>query len=135
MSNHEEQQLQKHATNARNLVSSVEINPMTDGISFLDMKNDTLLSYLIDLTNITLKQLKRESIQDSPSVDRCVEYRTILEKVRLIDQRLSYQLNKIITGQYEEDQRISISNLDLDQDSDEDEVYKPPKLKAVKTKH
>lgn len=89
---------------------------LREGLSFLDMKNDTLLSYMIDVCNIILRRLKGESIENHNSVERCVEYRVILEKIKAIDQKLAYQLNKLITlpeDAVEEDQKINVNNLDI----------------------
>lgn len=70
---------------------------LKDGLSFLDLKNDTLLSYMIDVCNIVLHKVRGERIEGNHSVKRCVEYRVTFEKIKAIDQKLAYQLNKLIT--------------------------------------
>lgn len=129
-----EENVREHAKRARDLFQGIhdELNnkeDFRDGLSFLDMKNDTLLSYMIDLCNIVLKKIRGESIEGHPSVERCIEYRVILEKIKAIDLRLAYQLNKLIAmpeNATEEDQKIDINNLDIniesggDDNSDED---------------
>lgn len=93
---------------------------LKDGLSFLDLKNDTLLSYMIDVCNIVLRKVRGETIEGHPSVERCVEYRVILEKLKGIDQKLAYQLNKLITmpeDAEQEDHRVDINNLDIDIDN------------------
>lgn len=99
-----------------------------DGLSFLDLKNDTLLSYMIDICNIVLRKIRFEKIEGHKSVERCIEYRVILEKIKGIDQKLAYQLNKLITmpEDAQETEKIDVRNLDIDlskgsEDDDEHE--------------
>lgn len=95
----------------------------TEGLSFLDLKNDTLLSYMIDICNIVLRKIRFEKIEGHKSVERCIEYRVILEKIKGIDQKLAYQLNKLITlpEDAQEEAKIDVRNLDIDIDQDDDE--------------
>lgn len=125
----QEESVQNHAKNARELFSSLQSelddmeDDLKDGLSYLDMKNDTLLSYMIDMCNILLRKLRCENISGHESVERTVYYRVILEKIKSIDQRLAYQLNKVISmpdGVEEEDQGVNVKNLDLEIDSGED---------------
>lgn len=120
-----EETLREHTKNARNLFKSIteelenREEDLTDGLSFLDLKNDTLLSYMIDVCNIVLRKVRGESIKGHPSVERCVEYRVILEKIKSIDQKLAYQLNKLISlpeGAEIDSHRLNVKNLDIDLD-------------------
>lgn len=117
-----EENLREQAKNARELFNTIQDEldhreeDLKDGLSFLDMKNDTLLSYMIDVCNIVIRQVRGETIEGHKSVERCVEYRVILEKIKAIDQKLAYQLNKLITlpeNANLEDQRIDVRNLDI----------------------
>ncbi|XP_012286830.1 neuroguidin isoform X2 [Orussus abietinus] len=66
------------------------------GLSFLEMKYHMLLSYLINLTYIVLRKCSGERIEGDPSIDRLVEIRTVLEKIRPIDHKLKYQIDKLV---------------------------------------
>ncbi|XP_022646319.1 neuroguidin-like [Varroa destructor] len=66
-----------------------------DGLSWLELKNHMLLSYLIDINDVVQSKLKGKSIAESPSIRRLIEYRTVLERMRPIDQKLKYQLQKM----------------------------------------
>lgn len=121
-----EETLREQSKKARELFNLIQDEldqregDIKDGLSFLDLKNDTLLSYMIDVCNIILRKVRGESISGHASVERCVEYRVILEKIKTIDQKLAYQLNKLITlpeDATEEDQRIDINNLDINLDN------------------
>lgn len=124
-----EENVREQAKRARDLLQALqdelaEIDDIKDGLSFLDLKNDTLLSYMIDLCNIILRKIRSEQIEGHSSVERCVLYRVILEKIKAIDQRLAYQLNKLITmpdDATEEGHRLDVRNLDIElSGSDED---------------
>lgn len=80
-----------------------------DGLSYLDLKNDTLLSYMIDLCNVILRKVSDKPIDGHGSVERSVEYRVILEKLKGLDTKLAYQLNKLIASpDDEEDTKIDL---------------------------
>lgn len=128
------------------------------GLSFLEVKYHMLLSYLINLTYVVLRKCTGEPIEADPAIDRLVELRTVLEKTRPIDQRLKYQVDKLVkaavTGASSQNDPTNfkanpdnmISKLDNDSYSSEEEkesdeegtkklekkgVYVPPKLAAV----
>lgn len=66
------------------------------GISLLDVKCHTLISYLMDLTNVLVDKCKFQSIQDNPSVERLVEQRTVLERIRPLEFKIKYQIDKLV---------------------------------------
>lgn len=67
-----------------------------NGLSFLEIKYHMLLSYLINLTYVVLRKSSGEQIEGDPSIDRLVEIRTVLEKIRPIDYKLKYQIDKLV---------------------------------------
>lgn len=66
------------------------------GLSFLEIKYHMLLNYLINLTYIVLRKTSGQKIVHDPSIDRLIEIRTILEKIRPIDYKLRYQIDKLV---------------------------------------
>nr|CAD7264979.1 unnamed protein product [Timema shepardi] len=66
------------------------------GLSFLEVKYHMLLSYLINLTYVVLRKCSGEKIEDDPAIDRLVEIRTVLEKMRPIDHKLKYLIDKLV---------------------------------------
>lgn len=143
-----------------NMLARVKRGEMsTDkGLSFLEVKYHMLLSYLINLTYIVLRKCSGRKIEDDPAIDRLVEIRTVLEKMRPIDQKLKYQIDKLVktavTGTVDENDPANfranpanlITPLDDSEESDsaneEDNdkektskekkgLYVPPKLAAV----
>ena len=94
------------------------LNPLTDGISLLDTKNELLLSYLQNLAFLILLKLRNsaslqrndadtdgdtnaaddgEDAVQSDVVKKLVELRVYLEKgVRPLENRLKYQIDKVL---------------------------------------
>ncbi|XP_076670858.1 neuroguidin-A isoform X2 [Andrena cerasifolii] len=130
------------------------------GLSFLEMKYHMLLSYLINLTYVVLRKCSGERIEGDPSIDRLIEIRTVLEKIRPIDHKLKYQIDKLVktavTGTTNTDDPSNfkanpdaliakIDSNDEESDSDQEDgvdgfkstqprkpnIYVPPKLAAV----
>jgi len=128
------------------------------GLSFLEMKYHMLLSYLINLTYVVLRKCSGKMIEGDPAIDRLVEIRTVLEKIRPIDHRLKHQIDKLVktaaTGsamgsdpsnfcahpenmisKVEESEESETEDEDNKVGSKEDKlkkgVYVPPKLAAV----
>lgn len=66
------------------------------GISLLDIKNDTLITYLINLVFFVLKKSSGERIESDTVIDRLVESRVVLEKIAPLEQKLKYQIEKLV---------------------------------------
>lgn len=122
------------------------------GLSYLDVKNILLLSYNCDLINVMKTKSEGGSLlSDSASkgIDRLIETRTVLERLRSIDHKLRYQVEKLVRAANVTSQeggsidplehRANLDNfddenagVDGEQKSSKDGVYKPPKLAAVR---
>lgn len=126
--------LREDAKKAIQLIESLVIpDDLKDGLSFLDLKNDTLISYMIELCNILGAKAKGDSIEGHQSIARSVEYRVVLEKIKGINQKLNYQINRLLTASAEEE-KMDINNFDIEEDENERSetaVYKPPKLRSA----
>lgn len=145
------------ATLVDNMIQKVRKGELTtdQGLSFLEMKYNMLLSYLINLTYVVLRKCSGETIEGDPCIDRLIEIRTVLEKIKPINNKLKYQIDKLVksavTGADLSDPTSFKANpsnlLDNDEESsgdDEEEgaakaddekkkvgIYVPPKLSAV----
>nr|KAG5707914.1 hypothetical protein BaRGS_031645 [Batillaria attramentaria] len=105
---------------------------------------------MIDLVIIMMQKTGGHSIQKHPAILRLVENRTVLEKMRPIDQKLKYQVDKLvnIAKTDQSDPLRFKANLDSiaskfgDEEGEEEEedegdekkakgVYKAPKLAPV----
>ena len=73
-----------------------------DGISYLDAKHLTLLSYCMNIVFYILLKARASSsvagerVRDHPVVKRLLEARTYLEKARPIDKKMAYQLDRLL---------------------------------------
>ena len=109
-----------------NLVDDGNIT-IKNGVSLLDVKNEALLAYMIDLVTLVLSKVNGASIVESDSVNRIVEHRTVLEKLRPLEQKLKYQIDKVIQAStaaaaLNENNPLSYKpNLDNFGDSDDDD--------------
>lgn len=61
------------------------------GIKLLDLKNEIFLSYLIDIVDVMKKKML--SVDFSSTVERLVEQRVVLEKVKSIEDKFRYQMD------------------------------------------
>ncbi|KAJ2847954.1 hypothetical protein IWW36_003576 [Coemansia brasiliensis] len=66
------------------------------GLSFLEVKHHTMLSYLSNLSFLTLLKLHGRQLQGHQVVKNLVEDRTVLEKMKPLEQRLKYQIDKLL---------------------------------------
>uniref|UniRef100_A0A8D0J2X9 Neuroguidin n=1 Tax=Sus scrofa TaxID=9823 RepID=A0A8D0J2X9_PIG len=70
--------------------------PTEKGLSLLEVKDQLLLMYLMDLSHLILHKASGGSLQGHAAVLRLVEIRTVLEKLRPLDQKLKYQIDKLV---------------------------------------
>ncbi|XP_026161536.1 neuroguidin isoform X2 [Mastacembelus armatus] len=68
----------------------------SQGLSFLDLRYHLLLFYLQDLTHLISIKTEGEKIKESKALDRLVRIRTVFEKMRPLDHRLKYQIDKLV---------------------------------------
>lgn len=60
------------------------------------MKYHILLEYITNLAFVMYRKLDGQSIQDHPAVVSLIEQRTILEKMKPVEQKLKYQIDKLV---------------------------------------
>lgn len=128
------------------------------GLSFLEVKYQMLLDYLINLTFVVLRKCTGQTIENNPAIDRLIELRTVLEKIRPIDYKLRYQIDKLVktatTGvedvndpsnfkarpelltsqmatQGDSESGSDDDDSDIDHKKLKDQLYRPPKLTAM----
>uniref|UniRef100_T1HB58 Protein involved in rrna processing n=1 Tax=Rhodnius prolixus TaxID=13249 RepID=T1HB58_RHOPR len=67
-----------------------------NGIGFFDVKNQLLIFYLINLCQLIILKASGKSIEENSAIERLVELRVTLDKIRPIDQKLKYQVEKLV---------------------------------------
>lgn len=70
--------------------------PTKNGISYLEVKHLLLFSYCETLVFYMLCKSEGRSIQDHPLWQRLAEIKFVLEKIRPIDKKLEYQIDKLL---------------------------------------
>ena len=76
-------------------VSSTEFSADKDGLDFLAVKNSLLLSYLIDMAHHFSQSLQG----NSGSIERLTEMKIALEKIRPLEKKMRYQLDKLLSSE------------------------------------
>ncbi|PON38196.1 Sas10/Utp3/C1D, partial [Parasponia andersonii] len=124
--------------------------PTVEGISYLETKHLLLLNYCQSLVYYLLRKAKGFSIEGHPVVRSLIEIRLFLEKIRPIDKKLQYQIQKLTkvaaggtdnVGVSEKEADVSQKTEDLlkyrpnpdmlvgkTDEISQDGVYKPPKF-------
>ncbi|CAN1160720.1 NGDN [Linum perenne] len=90
--------LEEVTSRVQSLIAKVKANayPTADGMSYLEAKNLLLINYCQSLVYSVLRKAKGLSIENHPVVQSLVETRLFLEKIRPIDKKLEYQIEKLI---------------------------------------
>ena len=110
-----EEHLQKHSSKA--------------GLDFLHVKNSLLLSYLIDLT-LYLKQKLAGQKPGAENLKRLTEMKVVLDKMRSLDKKLRYQIDKLL--QAENAAAYASSGVENSENADNDPLQYRPDPKALR---
>ena len=87
------------------LVGKLEADPgrLAQGIDFLDIKNGLLAEYNANLAYLVMRKTRGELIEGDKAVERLCYLRTMMEKIRPIEHKLKFQIDKYVnlaeTGQ------------------------------------
>ena len=68
------------------------------GLSYLEAKNLLLLHYCLHLSFYLLLKAEGRSVSDHPVIARLVEIRAFLDRIRPLDKRLKYQVDKLLAA-------------------------------------
>eukprot|EP00123_Amoebidium_parasiticum_P012975 comp21693_c0_seq1/m.30580 comp21693_c0_seq1/g.30580 ORF comp21693_c0_seq1/g.30580 comp21693_c0_seq1/m.30580 type:complete len:366 (-) comp21693_c0_seq1:364-1461(-) len=120
------------------------------GVSYLDVKLHLLLAYCVHLAFLMLLKTGGGQIQDHPVVRQLVELRAFIEKIRPLDQKLKYQIDKLVKAanigeaggledplRYKPNPDALVKDEGAGEGADEDGeegsgIYVPPRLSAVR---
>ncbi|KAJ8541281.1 hypothetical protein K7X08_002097 [Anisodus acutangulus] len=108
--------------------------PTADGISYLETKHLLLLNYCQSLVYYLLRKAKGLSIEGHPVVQSLVEIRLFLEKIRPIDKKLQYQIQKLTRDTDTASEKSVISEKGTDTQKEDLLKYRPkPDMLVGKT--
>ena len=66
------------------------------GVSYLEAKHVLLMHYVANLVFYLLLKAEGKSVKEHPVIARLIEIRGYLEKARVIDKKLKYQIEKLL---------------------------------------
>ncbi|XVF36566.1 hypothetical protein REPUB_Repub19eG0068600 [Reevesia pubescens] len=115
-------------TKVQALTAKVKANNLqtADGISYLEAKHLLLLNYCQSLVYYLLRKAKGYSIEGHPVVRSLVEIRLFLEKIRPIDKKLQYQIQKLTRVSGSETQQVGSNGVSDGPQKTEDPLnYRP----------
>lgn len=78
-----------HRASAREIKTS-------KGISFLEVKYHLLLQYIANLAFIIQLKLSGKRLESHPVIQSLIELRVMLEKMKPVEQKLKYQIDKVV---------------------------------------
>lgn len=129
-------------------LEALKSTPSDKGLSFLQTKYQLLLGYCANIAFYLSLKVKGKSVDKHPVVERLVKYRLLIEKIKPMEAKFQYQIDKLLhasnasnansTGMGSEKELAFKPNLnfvDKESGSDEEEeasgVYKAPKIAPV----
>lgn len=68
----------------------------SDGLDFLDVKNELMISYLIDIVMFIRGRSKGEDL--TMTLNRLNEMKVVLDKMKGLDKKLRYQIDKLLAA-------------------------------------
>ncbi|KAI9168568.1 hypothetical protein H9P43_007941 [Blastocladiella emersonii ATCC 22665] len=149
-------EIQATAAKVRDAVPGVheKIAPTSKGLSFLEVKNQSIITYLISLCHLMSAKLDGQEPAAWASMDALLESRVLLEKIKPMESKLKYRIDKLLklaeTGEQKDALSFKPNLADFDADAAADEmdggdsedeertaaakagVYRPPKLAPVR---
>eukprot|EP00232_Nephroselmis_pyriformis_P017029 CAMPEP_0182887378 /NCGR_PEP_ID=MMETSP0034_2-20130328/20792_1 /TAXON_ID=156128 /ORGANISM="Nephroselmis pyriformis, Strain CCMP717" /LENGTH=376 /DNA_ID=CAMNT_0025020743 /DNA_START=29 /DNA_END=1155 /DNA_ORIENTATION=+ len=69
-----------------------------EGVSYLEAKHLLMLSYCTNIVFYLMLKSEGRSVRDHPVVSRLVQIRSYIEKIRPIDKKLQYQIDKLLAA-------------------------------------
>lgn len=95
-----------------------------DGISFLESKYMLMMSYCTHIVLYLLMKAEGKSVKNHPILSRLVELRTYMEKIRPIEKKMQYQIQKLMSS-------LKMKPEDVDEENDKDPLAFGPKPDAL----
>ena len=117
------------------------------GMDFLQAKHGLTLTYLVNLSYYILLKMRGVPVKGHPVLEELVKLRTLMEKMKPIDQKLQYQVEKLLKAHEGKEQpatqrlRANLEGMgkhDAEDDKEEiedaaedDGIYRPPKIASA----
>jgi len=107
------------------------------GVSYLELKYHLMLNYCSNISFYLLLKAEGCSVKDHPVIDSLLRLRTLIDKIKPLDKKLKFQLDKLI--KVSEDNLLDVQKSHSDSDSDTNKETLPsvtlsPIVETVKVK-
>lgn len=66
------------------------------GVSFLEVKYQVMLQYILQLAYFVHLKISGKQVENNPIIESLVELRVILDKMKPIENKLKYQIDKLV---------------------------------------
>jgi U3 small nucleolar ribonucleoprotein protein LCP5 len=66
------------------------------GVSFLEVKYQVMLQYILQLAYFVHLKISGKQVENNPVIESLVELRVILDKMKPIENKLKYQIDKLV---------------------------------------
>ena len=73
-----------------------QIKSTVAGMSYLEMKYNLLMSYCTFLAFYLLMKVEGKNVENHPVVFKLAHIKTLFEKLKPLDKKLQYQIDKMI---------------------------------------
>jgi len=110
------------------LTEFVEKGDNDNGMALLGIKNECMAHYLTDLVTLAQSQLNGEQIEGNVVIDRLIEQRVTMERIRPLEDKMRYRIEKLTAlaqGNVKKDDPINlrpdVDNLESSSDEDDEE--------------
>lgn len=110
----------------RNSSSKSDKNKDAEGdsvLQYLQVRNQLLLTYVIDVTFVMLLKAEGKSIRDHPVIAQLVQIQTILEKMKSLDVKMQPHINRLLTAARlsQAQAKAKSSSKSMEENEDEDD--------------
>jgi U3 small nucleolar ribonucleoprotein protein LCP5 len=120
----------------RALIIPEKLAETSDGVTLLEVKIHSILSYLTNLCFAMLLKVDGENLSMHPVVEQLATLRIIIEKTRPLELKLKYQIDKLVKAAAVDDDRARVvpGQKEEVRDDEEDELMHAPNPKALVNK-
>ncbi|KAJ1513652.1 hypothetical protein HMI56_002033 [Coelomomyces lativittatus] len=74
------------------------LKPTDKGLSLFQIKNDCLLTYLTGLAHVICSKIEGQTLVQHPVVPLLIQMRITLEKIKPIESKLKYRIDKLLSS-------------------------------------
>jgi hypothetical protein len=113
--------------------------PTSSGLSFLQLKYHLMLGYCSSVVFYLMLKGRAGSVQGHPVIRKMLRYRLMLEKIRPLEIKMRFQIEKLLQPQHDETRfrpnpdsmAVDENNESASDDEEDDGKYRAPKLAPV----